>query len=93
MPKTHLNQMSTFDMADQFIAVANRLAEIDAQNVGDIGIALRYAAARYSAHEASLSSADLSAEKKSSKKWFGDQFEKMLQENLDQYIQMQNSQS
>ncbi len=85
------NQMSTFDMADQFIAIANRLVEIDMQQLGEVGIALRYAAARFSAHEASVSAADLAAEKKDSQRWFTDQFQKMLIDNIDQHIEMKSN--
>lgn len=80
-------EMEIFDMADEFIAVANRLLEESPQRLGHISTALRYAAARFSAHEASYKSADLVADKAKAQTWYTEQFNRMLGENLDQHIE------
>ncbi len=81
-------EMAILDMADEFIAVANRLLEEEGKDLGHISTAIRYAAARFSAHEAACRSADLVADKDKAEKWYGDQFSHMLTENLDQHISM-----
>lgn len=80
--------MEIFDMADEFIAVANRLLEEEQKDLGHISAAIRYAAARFSAHEAACRSGDLSADKEKAHSWYSDQFNRMLEENLDQHIEM-----
>ncbi|MDV7213388.1 Protein of unknown function [Azotobacter beijerinckii] len=80
--------MEIFDMADEFIAVANRLLEEEHKDLGQISAAIRYAAARFSAHEAACRSGDLSIDKEKAHSWYSDQFNKMLEENLDQHIEM-----
>ncbi|MBV7315863.1 DUF3144 domain-containing protein [Shewanella sp. NIFS-20-20] len=72
-------------MADQFIALANELAQ-QQQDVGKVGSALRFAAARFNAFEAALKSADLSAEKENAIEWFGNDYKEMLTDNLDFHI-------
>ena len=52
-----------FEMADEFINVANRLVELDKKEIGDVGAAIRYAAARFNAHEAAYKAKDLAAER------------------------------
>ena len=42
-------EMSILDMADEFIAVANRMLEEEGKDLGHISTAIRYAAARFSA--------------------------------------------
>lgn len=81
-------EMEIFNMADEFIAVANRLLEEEGKDLGRISSAIRYAAARFSAHEASCRSGDLAADKEKAQTWYGDQFDRMLAENLDQHIEM-----
>ncbi|MEE4464998.1 DUF3144 domain-containing protein [Azotobacter chroococcum] len=80
--------MEIFDMADEFIAVANRLLEEEQKDLGQISAAIRYAAARFSAHEAACRSGDLSVDKEKAFNWYTEQFSKMLNENLDQHIEM-----
>jgi len=72
-----------FEAADQFIALANRLAKEDGS--GAVGAALRFAAARYSAFEASNASADLSATRQQTAQAVAEDFRKMLEHNLDDY--------
>ncbi|MBB3104879.1 DUF3144 domain-containing protein [Azomonas macrocytogenes] len=80
------NNMEIFDMADEFIAIANRLLE-EEKDLGKISAAIRYAAARFSAYEAARRSGDLATDKEKATIWFTEQFEKMLVENLDQHIE------
>ena len=75
-----------FKMADQFIDVANRLVEGESIDMGEVGAALRYAAARFNAHEAAYKATDLAAERNDALAWFSSQYNEMLEENLDQHI-------
>ena len=81
------NEMSIYDMADKFIALANDIVEH--QDVGRVGTAMRYATARFNAHEAALKAKTLSTEKDSAIKWFSEQFIQMLGENIDVHIDLQ----
>ncbi|MGL5358854.1 MAG: DUF3144 domain-containing protein [Shewanella sp.] len=80
-PKT----TSIFELADQFIALANQLSQQE-EDVGKVGTALRFAAARFNAFEASIKSADLGAEKDSALEWFSAEYREMLSDNLDDHI-------
>ena len=75
---------SMYDLADQFIHLANELAQKD--QTGNVGVAIRYAAARYTAFEASLQTDDLASGKEEVIDQFARDFNKMLGINLDQYI-------
>ena len=88
---TQTLDMAIFDMAEEFIAVANRLLEEEHKDLGKISAAIRYAAARFSAHEAACRSGDLAADKDKARSWYTEQFEKMVTENLDQHIEMSQS--
>ena len=87
MPQ-HTEELELFDMADQFIDVANRLVEEHGQELGRVGAAIRYAAARFNAHEASYKSDDLEADKEDALSWFTEQYRKMLIDNIDEHIEM-----
>ena len=76
---------SLYQLADQFIALANELAQ-EEQDVGKVGTALRFAAARFNAFEAAIKSADLAAEKDNALEWFSSEFKEMLSDNLDDHI-------
>lgn len=82
---TPIDTKALFDAADQFIALANQMAQANPDNA-IAGIALRYAAARYSAFESSLMSENLAADKARMKGLFTDDFAAMMDENLDSYI-------
>lgn len=88
---TQTVDMAIFDMADEFIAVANRLLEDEHKDLGKISAAIRYAAARFSAHEAACRSGDLAADKDKARAWYTEQFERMVTENLDQHVDMSQS--
>lgn len=79
------NGKSLYQLADQFIALANELTQ-EEQDVGKIGTALRFAAARFNAFEASIKSADLAAEKDNALEWFTSEYKDMLSDNLDDHI-------
>ena len=79
-----VDQKALFDAADQFIALANAMAQKDQSGIA--GTAIRYAAARYSAFEAAQISQDLAADKEKMKELFNADFDKMLDDNLNTYI-------
>lgn len=78
-------ETSIYDLADQFIGLANELANKE-NDVGKIGTALRFAAARYNAFEASIKSADLASEKDSAMEWFTNEYKTMLDDNIEDHI-------
>ncbi|MCG9697653.1 DUF3144 domain-containing protein [Shewanella sp. Isolate11] len=78
-------ETTIFELADQFIALANELTAQE-QDVGKVGTALRFAAARFNAFEASLKAADLAAEKQTALEWFTNEYKDMLSDNLDDHI-------
>ena len=76
-------EKAIFDYADKFIELANELVQSD--NSGKVGVALRYAAARYSAFEASLQAQSLDEEMDTLREAFANDFETMLQINFEDY--------
>lgn len=78
-------ETTIFELADQFIALANELSGQE-QDVGKVGTALRFAAARFNAFEASIKSSDLAAEKDNALEWFSKEYRDMLNDNLDDHI-------
>ncbi|SHJ44987.1 Protein of unknown function [Malonomonas rubra DSM 5091] len=88
-----ITEKELFDMADKFISVANQLVQNNDQNLPKVGAAFRYAAARFSAHEASLSTANLAEERVNALAWFTEQYNTMLQKNLDQYVALQQKEN
>jgi hypothetical protein len=85
------DELTIFEMADQFIEVANKLVQADKQNLGRVGAAVRYAAARFNAHEASAKTDDLAGAKDDAVDWYTEQFRLMLIENIDEHIEMQSN--
>jgi hypothetical protein len=77
-----------FDYADKFISLANEMSTTE--NPGNIGVAIRYAAARYSAYEASLRTNNLAEEKDEHLQFFANTFTEMLQRNFEEYITLQS---
>lgn len=76
-----------FDYADKFINLANEMSESDRS--GNVGVAIRYAAARYSAFEASMRTKNLAEDKDKQLQDFTNVFTDMLRVNLEAYIQVQ----
>ncbi len=77
-----------FDYADKFINLANEMSQ--SKNPENIGVAMRYAAARYSAYEASLRTDNLAEEKDKHLQFFANTFTEMLQSNFEDYIKLQS---
>ena len=81
------NEKAMYDYADKFINFANELSKSD--NSGCVGVALRYAAARYCAFEASLQTNNLDEEKDKHLEFFANVFKDMLRINLEDYSKIQ----
>lgn len=79
-----------YDYADRFINLANDMAKEDKS--GDVGVGLRFAAARYCAYEASLRTENLAEDKEEQLQAFVEAFTQMLRVNLDDYINIQTRQ-
>jgi len=77
------NDRLIYDYADKFINLANEIAQTDRS--GKVGIAIRFAAARYSAYEASLRT-NLAEDKDKQLQDFTNAFKEMLQINIEDYI-------
>ena len=77
-----------FDYADKFINLANEMSKSDRS--GNVGVAIRYAAARYSAFEASMRTNNLAEEKDTQQELFGNEFSRMLQINIEDYAKRQS---
>lgn len=76
-----------YNIADEFIDLANSMVTDKNLDIQSVGSALRYAAARFTAHETAYNSNDLAAEKDEAIKWFLNQYSEMLVENFDQHIE------
>jgi hypothetical protein len=76
-----------YSYADKFINLANELSKSD--NSGSVGVALRFAAARYCAFEASLQTSNLAGEKEKHLRFFTNAFNKMLEKNIEDYSKLQ----
>jgi hypothetical protein len=73
-------------MADSFIDRANELAE--GNSVENVGMALLYAASRYNAHVVSQHAEDEAAFDRDlprARQFFSEQYQRMLDENLEDY--------
>jgi len=82
------NKKAMYDMADKFIDLANEISKSD--SYGTIGVAIRYAAARYSAFEASMRTNNLAEDKEKHLQFFAKTFTEMLQKNFKEYITLQS---
>lgn len=77
-----------FERADAFINLANSQLSPES-HAGQVGSSLLYAAARYSASVASIGfvkSSDFAKEKDDIVKFYTEQYQRMLSDNLDDYI-------
>ncbi len=75
-----------FDYADKFINLANELARSDSS--GRVGMAIRFAAARFSVFEASTQTASLAAEKDKYLPQIAEDFQKVLEYNFEDYVRI-----
>jgi hypothetical protein len=82
------NDKEMYDNADKFIGLANEMSKT--ASPGEIGIAFRYAAARYSAFEASMRTKNLAEDKDKHIKFFAKTFTEMLQMNFEEYSNLQS---
>jgi len=82
------NDKLMYDNADKFIELANEMSKTISP--GEIGIAIRYAAARYSAFEASMRTKNLAEDKDKHIQFFAKTFTEMLQINFEEYINLQS---
>lgn len=79
-------EKAMYDNADKFIDLANEMTKT--AGPGEIGVAIRYAAARFSAFEASMRSNNLAEDKDRLLQFLVDTFTEMLQKNFDEYIEI-----
>lgn len=73
-----------YDLANKYIDLANELSKSDRS--GNVGVALRYAAARFSAFEASTQTSDLAADKEKIIEMYLEDYRRMLSDNIDDYV-------
>jgi len=78
-----------YDYADKFINLANEMSQSD--KTGKVGMAIRFAAARFSSFEASTQTSDLAQDKEKYLQLIADDFKKMLEYNLEDYIKILSS--
>jgi hypothetical protein len=77
-------KLSMYDLANKYIDLANELSKSD--KTGSVGVALRYAAARYSSFEASMQTSDLASDKEQIIEMYLEDYRRMLSDNIDDYI-------
>jgi len=75
-----------YDFADQFIKLANELAQTDKS--GRVGMAIRFAAARFSIFEASTQTDNLDRDRDKFSQMIEEDFAKLVQCNMDDYIRL-----
>lgn len=78
------DEKEMYDLADKFINLANEMSKADRS--GKVGVAIRFAAARYSAFEASMRTKNLADDKDAQLQLFVEDFSSMLRYNLEDYI-------
>ena len=83
-----INNTVIYDYADKLINLANEMAKSDRS--GNVGIEIRFAAARYCAYEASMRTNNLAEEKDKQLQDFVDAFTDMLRINLEDHIKTQS---
>ena len=79
-------EKAMYDNADKFIELANEMSQTVPQ--GEVGMAIRYAAARYSAFEASMQTNNLAEDQDQHLQFLVKTFTEMLQKNLEEYIEI-----
>ena len=80
------NEKVMYDYADKFINLANEIAKTDRS--GRVGMAIRFAAARFSVFEASTQTSNLAEDKDKYLQLIANDFEKVLQINFENYIKI-----
>jgi hypothetical protein len=77
-------EKAMYDNADKFIELANEMSKTVDQS--QVGVAIRYAAARYSAFEASTQTNNLAGDKDKHLEFLVTTFTEMLEKNFAEYI-------
>lgn len=77
------------DYADKFINLANEMSKSD--HSGNVGLALRFAAARFSVFEASTQTNNLAADRDKYFQLISDNLNRVLEINFDDYIKLLSS--
>ncbi|MDX2497838.1 MAG: DUF3144 domain-containing protein [Desulfobacterales bacterium] len=83
-----INNTVIYDYADKLINLANEMAKSDRS--GNVGVAFRFAAARYCAYEASMQTNNLAEDKDKQLQLFVNAFTDMLRTNIENYIKIQS---
>lgn len=83
------DEKKMYDYADEFINLANEISKSDKS--GSVGMAIRFAAARFSIYEASTQTSNLGGDKEKYVQLLADDFKKMLQFNVEDYIKILSS--
>ena len=78
-----------YDYADKFINLANELTQSD--KTGRVGMAIRFAAARFSVFEVSTQTNNLAADKEKYLQLLEADFKRLLQCNMEDYIRILSS--
>ncbi len=78
------NDSAIYEYADEFINLANEMAQADKS--GNVGMAIRFAAARFSVFEASTQTNNLALEKDKYFQLIADNFNNVLEFNFEDYI-------
>ena len=78
-----------YDYADKFIDLANEISKEDKS--GRVGVAIRFAAARFSSYEASTQTNNLEQNKEKYRQLIVEDFSKMVQYNIEDYIAILSS--
>ena len=87
MPAAEEPDPSFYDRADAHIHLANKHS--DGVGIGKVSASLLYAASRFNAFvigARSTSAADMQAARGEALDYFADQFRRMLEDNVDDYI-------
>ena len=79
------HRISRAEMADKFIEVANEFTKTETKE--RVGAAIMFAAARYNAFEAHSKSDNLVKDKMDALEWYSNEYKRMLEANLDDFIQ------
>ena len=80
------NEEVMYEYADKFINLANEMAQSDKS--GTVGMAIRFAAARFSVFETTTQTDNLAADKDKYLEIIADNFNKVLHMNFEEYIQV-----
>lgn len=78
-------------MTEEYIRISNRLNKTI--HIDKVASAMLYSAARYNAYHFTKSSGDIVADKEAGMQFYVEQFKKMLEMNIDDFIKMHQQDS